>query len=344
MDQGLRPSSFRGSESESTGDVIGKWNAAVAAEAQAIKESRDPKRERERQLAQRTAGKAGADEALKKAGVTPEDFWTSEEGLTKTSFTERTGKKIDIPEEAQVGAMSREMETPEGGLVRQAVGPYGFASVKYTPEGAAKLAQQRATEEDRAIRYGTALAEAKKIGKQRELERGEKVAAKFAKWEADREALAEGKAIQAESRKRLSRINRALRQDARYRQKWERGAGDTAPMSAEQYMAYMDEKAKLEADVAAREGLGEKNKKITKLGYDARAERAKQIVERNRLRQAALEAAESYAAQTRSAQAQAQAQASSPFISATEDYFKTIYGDTDFGYGLFGSGKKESEK
>lgn len=332
IDRGVRPSSLRTSDSESTEDVVGKWNAAVAAEAQAIKESRDPKLRRKQQLASKEANISKADEALKSKGIAPEDFWISEPGLEEKSFTERTGKKIGIPEEAQVGAVSRELNTPEGGMYRQIAGSQGTGTVYFPPEAAKAIAGRRADEESRAIKYQQALAAAGKARVARDQERGQKVKEKFAQWEADKKAFEEGKQLQSYARRRISRINRALREDNRFQQRWERGAGYGTPMSAEQYNALLDEKAMLQNTLARREGL--KDKEITGLGRQAEKDRQARIAQAENIRRS--NEARVAAAQYGVTSTQQQAQVADPFRAAIDQYYNSAFSDFNVGFGIPG--------
>lgn len=329
IDQGLLPSSFREKESESTGSVVNKWKAAVAKEARAIKESRDPKLRREQQLASKEAGISKADEALRSKGVTPEDFWISEPGLAETSFTERTGKKIAIPEGSQVGAVAREIDTPEGGMYRQIAGSRGTGTVYMPPEAAKKFAESRADEENRAIQYQQALADAGKARVARELTEGAASTATRQGWEGDKAALAEGKQIQREAGKRISRINRQLRQAGRYRQKWE---GEAPTMSADQYQNLLDEKALLGETLAQREDL--KGKGITRLGKEADIARKLKAVEQRNIMAAELERARS-ATQYGIPATQQQWDTFAPISDILTNYYNSIIaGGLNYGLGL----------
>ena len=321
----IKPSDFRRSASESTKDVIGRYYAALDQEAQAIKESRDPKREKARQLKERETSMSKADEALKKEGLNPQDFWVSEPGLTKKSFTERTGKKIAIPEESQVGAVSREIETPEGGAVRQIAGQYGYGSTRLTPKGVADLEASR----NKEFALAAMRERGAKLRMDRENAAGAASTAKRQQWESDKQAYAEGQQLQREANKRLAQIRRAETLQGRAVR-----AGSAKPYTSEEFMAMQDQKAMLQSVVDKREGLNKKE--ITGLGYQAEANRRKAAEEQQRIREAAVTGAASYADQAR--RTQDIIQSMTPFASMMGDneWFKYIYGSFG-GLGGFGT-------
>jgi hypothetical protein len=286
IEQGLPPSSFRGSESESAKDVAGKWNAAVAQEAQAIKESRDPNLRRKEQLTQRESAKAKADAELKKSGLTPQDMWSDEPGMARTTYTERTGKKMEMPKGTEVEAVSREMQTPEGGLVRQIAGPAGFGSIKMSKEAADKLAQQREKEERQAFAVAAMREKGAQLRMDREKKAGEASLAKRESWEAEKRAFAEGQQIQREARRRLTKVNRALRGASDFERSGRRGEGYGSTLSAEEFNALLEEQAALKNTIAERNTL--KDKGLTNLGRQAEINRRKRAAEAEQIREATL--------------------------------------------------------
>jgi hypothetical protein len=317
----IKPSDFRRSRDEPDEDVVKRYYAALDQEAQAIKESRDPKREKKRQLKEREASMSKADKALKKEGVNPQDFWVSEPGLTKKSFTERTGKKIAIPEESRVGAVSREIETPEGGAVRQIAGQYGYGSTRLTPKGVADLEASRNKE--------FALAAMRERGgvlrMEREKREGAASTAKRQQWESDKQAYAEGVQLQREANKRLTQIRRAETLQGRAVR-----AGSAAPYSSEQFIAMQDEKAVLQNIINAREGMGtEKSKKeITEAGYDARARRRNLAAEQARLAQSDKQRSAAYDIEAESKRNLAKYY--DPNSSAVDQFWRTYFESEDY--------------
>lgn len=301
IEKGMRPSSLRTSESESVKDVVGKWNAAVAQEAQAIKESRDPKLRRKEQLTQRESAKAKAEKEFKKSGAksdteTPESFWSDEPGLARTTYTERTGRKMEMPEGMAVGAVSREAATPDEGMIRQIAGSAGFGSTKMDKKAAEALAKRReeaskVTLDGQEWDKPLALAEMRRRGNelrmQREKAAGAESIAKREGWEADKRAFAEGQQIQREARKRLTRVNRALRGTPDFDEYGKRTAGYGDTMSADEFNALLEEQAALKNTLAARETL--KNKGITRLGVQAEVGRRNRAQEAEQIRQANLD-------------------------------------------------------
>jgi hypothetical protein len=326
----IKPSDFRRSRDEPDEDVVKRYYAALDQEAQAIKESRDPKREKKRQLKEREASMSKADEALKKEGVNPQDFWVSEPGLTRKSFTERTGKKIAIPEESRVGAVSREIETPrnihapEGGAVRQIAGQYGYGSTRLTPKGVADLEASRNKE--------FALAAMRERGgvlrMEREKREGAASTAKRQQWESDKQAYAEGVQLQRDANKQLAQIRRADTLHGRAVR-----AGRAAPYTPEQYMAIQDEKAMMQNIIGKKEGLDKKA--ITELGYAARSNRRKLAEEQQSIREAAVTGASSYLDQERRAQDIIRSMA--PFTSTMNDeWLSSLFSGVASGFGGFG--------
>lgn len=312
-EKGITIPTFRKPGEESLMPAYKRYKAAIKEEGKAIKESRDPKLEKEKQLKAREASFSKADEALKKEGLNPQDFWASEPGLSKKSFTDRTGKKIAIPEKSRVEAMSREIETPDGGAVRQIAGLYGYGSTKLSPEGVAKLQAQR----DREFTFASNVERAKQLRAEREKAAGAAATAKLEKWESDKQAYAEGQQVQRDANKQLALIRRAEINRGRAVR-----AGTAAPFTPEQYIAMQDEKAALQNTINAREGLNKKG--ITEAGYDARARRRQQVAEQAALREAEIQKAKS--ASTAASTSSSTAPIYDPYSDSINKYYEYLFG------------------
>jgi len=331
IEKGMRPSSLRTSESESAKDVAGKWNAAVAKEAQAIKESRDPKLRRKEQLTQRESAKAKADASLRKSGLTPEDFWSEEPGMARTSFTERTGKKVQMPKGTEVAVQSREVDTPEGGKVRQIAGPAGYGSIKMDKKAADALAKRREKEEQKAFALAAMRERGTKLRMEREKREGAASIAKRESWEADKRAFAEGQQIQREARKRLTRVNRALRGAPDFDQ-YGRTAGYGQGASADEFNALLEEQSMLKNIVNRRETLRDKG--ITDIGRQAEATRQARIAEAENIRLA--NEARALASGYGISGIQNQTSVVNPYISSMDEFYKNIFQNISGGYGVPG--------
>lgn len=299
-----------------------EWKAAVRSEASAIKESRDPKREKKRQLEERGASKSKADEILKKEGLDPQEFWASEPGLTKKSFTERTGKKVALPKESRTEAVSRMVETPEGGAVRQIAGAYGYGSTKLSPEGKAKF--EAAKEKEQAL---AAMRERGGILRmEREKREGAASTAKRQQWESDKQAYAEGVQLQRDANKQLAQIRKAEINRGRAVR-----AGLAAPYTPEEFIARQDEKAALQRIINAREGMGtEKSKKeITEAGYDADARRRNLAAEQARLKRSDQQRSVAFDIEAESKRNLAKYY--DPVSSATDEFWRTHFPNFESG-------------
>ena len=332
--ENIRPADMPG---KSVKEKVANYYAEGERRGQLIKESRDPKLQRGKQLSQRESAKAKAERELEKSGakpdaLTPESLWSDEPGMARTTFTERTGKKVEMPKGTEVGAVSREVQTPEGGLVRQIAGPAGFGSIKMSKEAADRLAKQRDREERQALAVAGMREKGAKIRANLEKQAGEASIAKRESWEVDKRAFAEGQQIQREARRRLTRVNRALRGAPDFDRTGRRSEGYGTTLSNEEFNNLLEEQAMLKNIINRRETLKEKG--ITDIGRQAEANRQAQITEAENIRRA--NEARALASGYGVSGVQAQREALDPYYSAMEEFYKSMFTNISGGYGIPG--------
>lgn len=252
-----------------------------------------------------------ADEALEKAGVTAESYWAEDPMKT--------------------GSFVREARTPEGNVITQRIGPEGYSSVSMPESEADAMAQQRqerqAAEEDSFLKSEAAKTEIEKKRAKATEARGERegqmAAELFASWDVRKQDLAEGKKLQKDLRRRLTAINRALREDNPFKQRSERGGGYGKAMSIAEFNDLLDQKAMIEEDLARRESGFSKG--ITGLGREARQSREERDRFRTEMRDKFL--ARQKAAELESGGVEEAKSQTTPAMEAINAYLRSMFGD-----------------
>jgi hypothetical protein len=146
-----------------------------------------------------------------------------------------------------------------------------------------QIAEQKAKEQDAAIKLDQFRASADKNVQEKREDREKREGARakdlFASWDADKEARAEGERYQKDARRRLAQVRRGLRNEN---------------LTATQFNELLDEEAELRVDLERRDqGF---SKGVTGLGRNREAGRAARKAEADRIR--ASELARAAAAET----------------------------------------------
>ena len=142
-----------------------------------------------------------------------------------------------------------------------------------------QLAEQKAKEEDAAIKRSASFEAVEKGRIAKEKSDGAKAQDLFASWDADKEARAEGERYQKDARRRLAQVRRGLRNEN---------------LTAAQFNELLDEEAELRVDIERRDqGF---SKGVTGLGRNREAGRAARKAAADRIR--ASELARATAAET----------------------------------------------